>query len=515
MHSEQPIDRPAGRADIWSDVRLHRSLRLAILVAFALFYAFSPTKDDISVLLSAGNALLDGQRLYIDVLEANPPMSTLIYLPAVLAERATGLRAEVWVIVETLLAAIGTLRLSATILTQGGLPPRREWFLTAGTLVMVALPLGVFGQRDHIAMMAALPLVAALAVPAPRQVRRRYRMAAGLCAGLAMCIKPQFALVFALPALGSALRDRRIGRLLQMEVGVAATVVIGFWSIAYVAFPGFFTVMLPIITELYRPLHADRLTMLWPTQPAGLTLVLLVLVLRPLGRGAGGRWPVALALAALGFLGAFIEQAKGWPYHLYPAVALTVFLGLTITLPTVVSQSTGYRRLATAWSIGFLLFLIWCLRFFLATWTDYSTVVEAIRSTGIRHPRILCITASHGLCHPVTRDAGGSSAGTLASRWLTVAAISGGNLGLPSGRSGHSVADWVEIDRRYLRTDIAYRQPDIIVVQRGDAFDWLAWAEEDPAIRATLASRYTVARRLPNPEGDGNVEIWKRSQEGG
>lgn len=513
MHVEQPADQPTDGCDLWSDGRWQRPLRLAAILFFTTFYLASPTKDDISSLLVIGNALLDGQRLYLDILEPNPPMSVLIYVPAILVERATDLRAEIWVIFETLLVALVTLQLTSVMLAQGGLPPRREWFLTAGVFAVIILPLGAFGQRDHLAVMTAMPLIAALAVPKPSQLSRSSRITAGLLAGLTMCIKPQFAFAFALPALGSALRDQRTARVFQLEVWIAAAVVLGFWSIVYFVFPDFFRVMLPIITELYRPLHLDRIAMLSPVQPAGLMLLAIFLILRPLGRQAFGRWPMALTLAIAGFLGAFLEQAKGWPYHIYPAAALTVFLGLTLTLPTLLELQKGQRRHVAVWSTCFAVFLIWCLRFFTITWTDYSAVTEAVRAVDTQHPRILCIAASHGLCHPVTRDVGGVSVSTLASRWLTIAAVSRDGLGMPPGKSGRSTAGWVEMDRGYLRNDISSREPDIILIQRGGDFDWLAWAEEDPTIRATLRSRYSVVNQLRDPEGAGEVEIWKRSRE--
>jgi hypothetical protein len=49
---------------------------------------------DVSWLLIAGERMLDGQRLYADILETNPPMSVLVYIPAILIGRAMGLPAE-------------------------------------------------------------------------------------------------------------------------------------------------------------------------------------------------------------------------------------------------------------------------------------------------------------------------------------------------------------------------------------------------------------------------------------
>src|SRR5258708_36919271 len=50
---------------------------------------------DVSWLLTVGERVLDGQRLYVDVIDANPPMAVLIYLPGIVIARALGLPAEV------------------------------------------------------------------------------------------------------------------------------------------------------------------------------------------------------------------------------------------------------------------------------------------------------------------------------------------------------------------------------------------------------------------------------------
>src|SRR5437016_89322 len=49
---------------------------------------------DVSWLLTAGERILDGQRLYVDVIETNPPMAVLVYIPGIVIARALHLPAE-------------------------------------------------------------------------------------------------------------------------------------------------------------------------------------------------------------------------------------------------------------------------------------------------------------------------------------------------------------------------------------------------------------------------------------
>ena len=87
-----------ARFDVWS------AAAVVLALAAMAFQAVMPTKDDISWLIINAQALIDGKELYKDIVETNPPLSVLLYVPAVLIEYLTGLRAGVGSIVITGLA---------------------------------------------------------------------------------------------------------------------------------------------------------------------------------------------------------------------------------------------------------------------------------------------------------------------------------------------------------------------------------------------------------------------------
>jgi hypothetical protein len=55
----------------------------ALFVAAMLLRQFIPVNLDVSWLLVAGERMLDGERLYVDIVEINPPMSVFAYLPGI------------------------------------------------------------------------------------------------------------------------------------------------------------------------------------------------------------------------------------------------------------------------------------------------------------------------------------------------------------------------------------------------------------------------------------------------
>ena len=63
----------------------------ALFVASMAMRHVVAANTDVSWLLIAGERWLDGQRLYSDIVETNPPMAILIYVPGILIARALGI----------------------------------------------------------------------------------------------------------------------------------------------------------------------------------------------------------------------------------------------------------------------------------------------------------------------------------------------------------------------------------------------------------------------------------------
>ena len=60
---------------------------IALVFAVGILYQFTvPTGSDVSWLIVVAERVFDGQRLYVDIIESNPPMAVFIYLPAVVVE---------------------------------------------------------------------------------------------------------------------------------------------------------------------------------------------------------------------------------------------------------------------------------------------------------------------------------------------------------------------------------------------------------------------------------------------
>ena len=139
---------------------------IILFVAAIVLRHFLAANTDVSWLLTVGERVLDGQRLYIDVVETNPPMAVLVYIPGIAIARVLGLPAEV-VTDSLMFAAIFiSLAIVARILRKSSvLDGARGTLLAPLAFALLAiLPMQAFGQREHIAIVELLPLLAVFVV---------------------------------------------------------------------------------------------------------------------------------------------------------------------------------------------------------------------------------------------------------------------------------------------------------------------------------------------------------------
>src|SRR6202142_2684158 len=113
---------------IWLISRLPWLGVVALFVAAMAMRHVVADNTDVSWLLIAGERWLDGQRLYSEIVETNPPMAILIYVPGILIGRALGMPAEI-VVDGLMFAAIAvSLAITARILgNSAALAPGQRW----------------------------------------------------------------------------------------------------------------------------------------------------------------------------------------------------------------------------------------------------------------------------------------------------------------------------------------------------------------------------------------------------
>ena len=487
---------------------LPRWLPLLVVVALALLLrAVLSTNTDVSWGLTMAEKWLDGQRLYIDVIEVNPPATVFLYVLPVVIERTIGLRAETAIDALVFLAAAASLSVAAlTLRGSSAVKAGDGWpLLTAAAAAILILPAQTFAEREHIVLIAFLPLLAVAATRAKGERPNWWAvLAAGISGGITAIVKPHFALAIVCVSLAAAIGARSWRVVFAFENWMAAAALAAYALFVTVAYPHYVHDMVPLLMLAYVPLKEDFLSfILLVATPVWIAMLALIWRLK---RKAMLEAPFSLLLAAsIGFAAAYFLQRKGWPYQSYPMLALALLALVLAVIERWREESGRVAPNRLEWLAGGLVTAsIAVLTFFwLNAAVDRQAVTAAVRSM-MAHPKILILSSDLSIGHPLTRDVGGIWVSRTSALWLTLGAevlLERGNL---DGATQAALKNALAIDKKMLTEDIAGQHPDLILVHLTRGFDWMAWAHSDPRLKAALAA-YRPARTI------GDVVILQRS----
>ena len=467
----------------------------AILLTALLVQIPSVLNPDLSCLLSEGEQILDGRKLGVDLFELNPPLSIYLYMPAALLARLTGIAPEIIVIILVMIEIMGSLVLIDRAAAAAKLGAGERIISTCVLAFLFAvLPSAVFGQREHIAVIALTPFVAVTAICWRGLSPGAVAILAGLGGGLAICIKPQLALVAGLPIILGIIHQRSLRPLFTPEACAAAAMVIGYGAVVAIIFPGYLFTFAPMVAATYLPMRKNLAGLLpFPIVVITASIVFLRQV-NPQGLKIGSDATPWLA-AAIGGAASFLLQGKGWTYTLYALCLFAIAAPLLHVRTRKLPVSVRIGGFAGVVLIGL------CLSLSLREFPPLEQRIQA----HAKHPRLLTITDHLALGHPLVRQIGGTWVGSSCAQALTAGAILAENSSQPTQAERAKLDGIMDFERRQLLADLRNARPDVILVdtylQSSVPFDWLAWANSDPELQMEL-------HRYREVEDVGRVRIF-------
>ena len=481
---DAPRQVPLGHRYIRSGLAL---VPLLAALGFVLFTTLRcPLKDDIAWLLYVAQEWLAGRRLYVDLIEINPPMIVwILALPAALSA-ALGVAAKLVAVPFFAACMLCSAAWCAKLLKGHGplgaapLP----LFALAGT-VLLALPGPEFGQREHLLAAAALPYLCIFARALDgRQTHPGDETIAGILAGLGCALKPQFLLAFALLEIVGSMRGLRLVRRLTISTAVTVFVYIVAVLLLY---PAYFTSAIPLGLALYGATDIG-----WPQLLSDSRAVLLGDVIAFIlwwtyrNKLTDSALPLTLAVFAAGSIVVWLFEGKSWFYHRLPASIFTT-LALFYWVSAVPRLGIGRRPpilVATLALVG--LFGIGLGAF--SRWQDQTDAVlgtrpntereleQLIRSEGATS--YIVFSQWIGLGFPVVNNTGVFWSSRFDSMWALVGEV------WRSRIDGQVPRDWPV--HRWVVDDFLAGCPDLAVVDDRGGIDYLG-------ILSSLDARFKIA----------------------
>lgn len=453
----------------------------AVFVAAVLLRRALPFNVDVSWWLIVSERMLDGQRLYVDILETNPPIAVSVYWLGVALARLIDVRPEVTTDGLILLLIAASLALTWRILQHGSRFGRAAGGALAvwAAALLSILPMYDFGQRDHLALVAMLPALAVYILRGSRDaVTPAAIVIAGLSAAITMCFKPYFALPigFCILAAVAQARDWRVG--FAPENWIAAALVVLYGIGIFAVYPEYFTLIYPLVRDVYFLLKSP---VLGPAAALWAGSVVIVLALQNRQRKVDTACLVLLA-ASFGFAVAFFVQRKGWGYQAYPMVALGL-MAAACAVAAIDPERTWSRGLrAAAVFVVVAMFAKACIGFNASI--DVRQVEDQVARLG-PHPKILVLSAAAVIGHPMVRTLQGSWVSRQESFWVREIVRRSEIDRSIDPETAARLGVYVARERAGLIEDFRKQPPDVILIDNQTS-DWGRWAYADPEIAALL-----------------------------
>lgn len=483
---------------------------VAIVAISLLLNQRAGTVSDVSWNIHIIERLWSGQRLYIDIMEANPPFTVWLYWPAVWMADRLSIAPEIAILAYTYATVFIGFALTATIVRRGGLlaAEARWWLWPALLAILLILPVGAFSQREHIGLALFLPLLAVMAWRRRDTGENRPPLTLAVLAGLAgsvmIVVKPHWALAIALPALWTAISRRSFAALVNIEFVIIGTVATIYLLVVLAIHPEFLDTLFPLLKLVYLPIRAESSD--WLPIAIIFTVSLSVWILC---RSRGPVSPLAdvAAIAAIGFFIAMVVLGKGWYYHRYPAQA-TALIASILALEQLIRQGGG----SAVYRIGCVVLALVAFARPLYDWSTREGKADAALVADIRgqtnNPSVVIVGSDIGLTFPLLRQIDGRMSAPFCSDWVPAHALhrlSQDELaadGLEAEQLRAVFDDYVENKLAAMRAE----RPDLIIeAKSGSSLDyhWVRHLQAMPAYKTILANYEPLTENR-------HIAVWQR-----
>jgi hypothetical protein len=349
-----------------------------------------------------------------------------------------------------------------------------------------------------------------------------WEAAAGLVAGIGLCLKPHHLLMVAGVEALLLYRSRDLRGLMRPELAAIVLVVLAYGAAIWIFAPGFVTTSLPLLLATYSQIGFVSLREVVAPDKM-LKMVVTLAICWPLCRYARSQSLISVLLvAACGAVLGYIAQHKGWAYQLLPAQIL-FRASLCILVIDIALQWIDLRpaRVLDRRSVAIVLAAVGGLIAFGVTWPERQAWSDSTWEEGITkgftetfgaYPRgtpVYFMSTNLQAVFAIVTDGGYVWSSRWPALWVLPAILH--NEAGTKDPKRQLPTDRVESLARELRRDMVEDfkrwKPAVVMVERcGDDSPWICynledlevdldqWFARDPAF-AEIWSHYSLQKQ--------------------
>lgn len=315
---------------------------------------------DCAWLLLAAQRLAAGEKLYVDIMETNPPLIIWLNLLPVYLARALNISPfHAFTLLVSILNLSSLWLVSKTIRQHEIL---KDKFALSAILLYIAfgffaLTPALYGQRETLFIALVLPYLFSTLNTGTQLKARQAAIIAMAAVGFA--IKPFFMLVWGVNELAVAIQKRKFSSIFAARNWLIGFAQLAYFAAIYFITPEYFNYIIPALRVTYFTFESQwaHIFKIIAVVCAPTTILLLV------SKTEENYKPLAIRFLILMFAcaGLMVVQRKDWLNHIYP---MTFMAGLTITMCLIYLQKEwvklkldiGHRKfVALCFSTGILL----------------------------------------------------------------------------------------------------------------------------------------------------------------
>jgi hypothetical protein len=329
----------------------------AIIMGIAIYLLGGTLlSHDISWYLISTGWWLDGVEIYADILELNPPLAFYLTAIPVWIARVTGLDPMTTFKGFVLMLTAGSLLLSQRLLAREiqFSPAARRAVLAVAAVGLLLLPIGDFGQRDHLFTILFLPFLVMNLLSKP--VSAPVRAGVALWATFGIALKHYFVLLPLTILIYQVIARRSLRPVFNVEYLVIGAMLVLYVAASVILHPAYFDSVVPLTMQVYGAFDKPFMFTLFRVMP--LILVLLIALMFLVMNRARPRSNSVAVLTGAAAIAVFLIQSKGWSYQHIPAnqyvVVAVIWTALTLSQareqwwPTTIAAMSVMLLLATA-----------------------------------------------------------------------------------------------------------------------------------------------------------------------
>ena len=333
---------------------------VSLIALFSFYSVFTNTINyDVSWLLHATSEMMQGKKLYQDIIEINPPLIIWLQVPAYMFSEVFGFSIKTGMIILTGIACGYSIILSNRLAKKAHCT-RPLLMLTVLSLILFILPSWNFGQREHLFIALTLPYFFLIFNRSKKiEISPPLAIVVGIIGAIGFNIKPYFLLVplalelYLIFAIGLRNIFKRIEPYLVGLITVFYFVLILIFTPEYFSKTG-----VGYAFEIYSSTFNVSGTRL--SQKLSISFILLGLACliwlcqpRSIHRNPSGLFLVG----AFATLAVVVIQGKGWTSHQLPIMSFAV-VAISFSIPAQSKGATKINILLFAATI-FISIVLW------------------------------------------------------------------------------------------------------------------------------------------------------------